>query len=516
MDARLRAITMLGVLSVLGCGGKGTTRHDDRHDDAGPRAPSTFYVDLAPARELDLVFMIGSCCSEVGKLNSALPRLLDALVDPDLGTYPDLRIAIADPDLGTGGAYTAGACAPNSRNGNSPYGNLGAFQMRGASDCGVTDSNARWIEYANGVPVGYRGDLSNVLACLTTNLGAEGCSIEQPLQAIEFALATKGMGNDEQQKMIRPYAQLAVIFLSENDDCSATTNDGIFGVKPELAGESAHLRCATRAHACGGVNLTTAPPGYPTTARFSAPFASCKARTDACPNQLDGASTGTDTSVPTACSPLKSIRVTAERLKALKQVPDQKVLVAGIFGWPRADEKETATYRIGLVPNPNSADTVHPQIFDYWPVCYEPHHLPKAPDVFDSDAWGAGAPGGLRLAAFLDEFGNNGLKFSICESDYANAMTTIGTAIAKRMNNGCLTAEVDAFAKCTAQVHIPDGVGGYVPFPAFMPTCNDDPTADPCYTLAKDTTRCAASEYIVQVTPASYVTTSTILQFDCK
>jgi hypothetical protein len=503
---------MLGVIFILGCGGKATSKHDD----GGSRAPGTFYVDLAPARQLDLVFMIGSCCSKVTKLTSALPKLLDMLKDPDLGTYPDLRIAIADPDLGTGGAYAAGACAPNSRNGNSPYGDLGAFQMRGASACGISNPDARWIELADGSPVGYRGDLSSVIACLITNLGTEGCSIEQPLQAIELALATKGMGNDEQQNMLRPYAQLAVVFLSENDDCSATPNVGMFGDKPELAGETASLRCATRAHTCGGSNLTKTPPGYPTTAAFSAPFASCKARTDACPNQLDGATAGTDTSVPTDCSPLKSIKVTADRLKALKLVPDQKVLVAGIFGWPRADEIATATYRIGLVPNPSSADAIHPKLFDYWPVCYEPHHLPKSPDVFDSDAWGAGAPGGLRLAAFLDEFGNNGLKFSICEPDYADAMTSIGTAIAKRMKNGCLTADVDHFAKCTAQVHIPDGVGNYVPFPAFMPSCNDDPTADPCYTLAKDATACAADEYLVQVSPASYVTTSTILQFDCK
>jgi hypothetical protein len=507
---------MLAMLSGLGCGGKVTSRQVDAGAvDAGGKAPRTFYVDLAPARQLDLVFMIGSCCAKLSRLNSALPKLLDALEDPDLGT-PDLRIAIADPDLGSGGAYTAGACAPNGRNGNGLYGDQGAFQMRGAGACGVTNSEARWIEYTDGAPVGYRGDLGDVLACLTTNLGTSGCSIEQPLQALEFALTTKGVGNDEQQNMLRPYAQLAVVLLSENDDCSATPNVGMFGDKPELWGETAGLRCATRAHACGGVNLTKAPPGYPTTAGFSAPFASCKARTDACPNQLDGATTGTDTAVPTDCSPLKSIKVTADRLKALKLVADQKVLVAGIFGWPRAQEMATATYQIGLVPNPNPADAAHPQLFDRWPVCYAPGRSPRAPDVFDADAWGGGAPGGLRLAAFLDEFGNNGLKFSICESDYGDAMTTIGTAIAKRMKNGCLSADVDRFATCTAQVHVPDGVGGFVPFPAFMPSCDDDPTADPCYTLVQDSTACAANEYLVQVIPPSYVTTSTILQFDCK
>jgi hypothetical protein len=500
------------MLPVLGCGGRVTSKTND----AGARAPTTFYVDLAPAPQLDLVLMVGACCGEVAKLTAKLPTLITALKDPVLGTLPDLRIAIADPDLGTGSAYTAGACAPNSRNGNSLYGDLGAFQMRGASACGVTDSDARWLEYTRGASVGYQGDLGSVLGCLITNLGTGGCSIEQPLQALEFALATKGVGNDAQQEMLRPYAQLAVVFLAESDDCSATPNDSIFGDKPELAGESAHLRCATRAHACGGSNLTKTPPGYPTTTEFSAPLSTCRARTDACPNQLDGAATGTDTSVPTDCSPLKSIKVVADRLKALKQVPDQKVLVAGLFGWPRAEEMATATYRIGLVPNPNVTDAAHPRIFDAWPICYQPGRTPKAADVFEPDAWNGGAPAGLRLAAFLDEFGNNGLKFSICEPDYGDAMTNLGTAIAKRMQNGCLSADVDHFTSCTAQVHVPDGVGGYVPFPAFMPSCNEAPNADPCYTLVQDTTACATNEYRVQVTPASYVTTSTILQFDCR
>lgn len=491
-------------LAFAACGGHGA----GKPNDAGARSPGTFYVDLAPARQLDLMFMIGSCCAKITKLSAALSNLLDSLDDADLG-MPDLRIAIADPDLGTGGAYPSGACGPNERNGGSSYGDRGAFQMRGAGGCGVTDALGGWLEYRNGAPVNYHGDTRQVLACLINNLDADfqlRCSIEQPLQAIETAVA-------EQRDLLRPYAQLAVVFLSESDDCSAMPNDGMFGAKPELAGEAANLRCATRAHACGGVNLTSAPPGYPTTAKFSAPFATCEARTDACPNPLDGAATGTDTSGPTACSPLKNIKVAADRLKALKMVSDQKVLVAGIFGWPRADEMATATYRIDLVPS-TRADGA--PVFDYWPVCYTPGNLPKDPAVFDATAWGGGAQGGLRLDEFLDEFGNNGLKFSVCERDYRDAMTTIGTAIAKRMKNGCLSADVDHFAKCTAQVHVPDGVGGYVPFPAFMPSCDDEPTAEPCYRLVPDATACAAHEYLVQVTPASYVTTGTILQFDCR
>jgi hypothetical protein len=98
-----------------------------------------------------------------------------------------------------------------------------------------------------------------------------------------------------------------------------------------------------------------------------------------------------------------------------------------------------ADYKIALVPNPNTADTVHPQVYDYWPICYDPDHMPsdtgKDPSTgFDVDAAAWGARGGLRNAAFVDEFGENGLKFSICQRDYSYALSTIGTAISKALH----------------------------------------------------------------------------------
>jgi hypothetical protein len=480
----------------------------------------TFKVDVAPVRQLDMVFMIGTCCGNREKMLARFSNLIGALKDPTDFTYPDLRIALIDSDLGTGGAYPEGSlCGRNSKNGGSAYGDLGKFQMGDALRCGMTTADALWIENAGGKPVNYRGGpdaIAPVFNCLAESIGRSGdgtaCGIEQSLQSFEYALVTGGIGNEEQRKMLRPYAELALVFITDQDDCSAATNDGMFGAKPELAGEAATLRCATRAHQCNGVNLTAAPPGYPTVAEFSAPFASCKARTDACPNVTDGAPNGTDTSVPTECSPLKSIKLTADELKALKQVPEQKLLVAGIFGWPRAEESATATYRIGLAP---SADPSHPQIFDYWPVCYDPDNLPKD-SGYDASAWGLAAQGGLRLAAFLDEFGTNGLRFSICERDYSDTMTAIGTALARRLTHGCVSADIAKYANCTAQARLPDGAGGYLPPSTTISSCDRAPDSAPCYKLTLDPTACADGEYLAEVSPASAVAPSTLLQIDCK
>ena len=409
----------------------------------GTDAPSA-----ARIRQLDLVFMIDNSSGmapKQAKMIAQFPKLIGALQNQSTGLLPDLRVAILDSDLGTGGAYPNNACGPNTSNGQSAYGDLGNFQMRGGTGCGMSSADALWIAYTKGSPVNYTSskDINNVFACLATNLGTLGCGEEHSLQAFEFGLVARNLHMDKyasQNTFLRPQAYLGLVFLSDEDDCSAATNDGMFGDKPELRSESASLRCATRGHQCNGRNLSdTTPPGYPTTAAFETDFTSCSARTDFCPNATDGASDATDTSGPTSCSPLKSFQRIAQEIMGLKSDPAaQQILVAGIFGWPRKgsdgkpDFSKANRYKIDLVPNPNSADTAHPQIWDYWPVCYDPNHLPKG-SGFDQDAWAYGAAGGLRLSAFIDQFGQNGLKYSICEPDFTDAMSGIGNALAQRL-----------------------------------------------------------------------------------
>ncbi len=433
------------------------------------------YIAVSTVRKLDLVFMIDnspSMAPKVAKMNRNFPTLLTALKDPVDGTYPDLRVAIIDSDLGTGGRYDSGSCGPNDTNNHSAFGDVGDFQMRNASGCGVTDSNALWLEYTKGSPVNYQnpanGDISQVFGCLATNLGTVGCGMEHSLQSFEFALVAQNLhdANSEpsrygvQNTFLRPSAYLGLVLLSDEDDCSAATNDGMFGDIPELRGESASLRCATRAHQCTGRNMNTDPPNYPTDAKFETDFVNCSARTDACPNPTDGDSAGTDTSVPTDCSPLKNIRHLADEIKSLKALPNDQILVAGIFGWPRMMvdsagkpvldasgkpqfDMANAKYKIDKTPNPNTADTAHAQVWDYWPVCYDPDHLPQGGgEAFDQAAWGWGAQGGLRMSAFIDEFGDNGLKSSICERDFSYAMQSIGNAIARKVQNLCVDAKL--------------------------------------------------------------------------
>jgi hypothetical protein len=276
------------------------------------------------------------------------------------------------------------------------------------------------------------------------------------------------------------------------------------------------LRCYTRSHQCGGANLSDTGPGYPTTQAFSAPLTQCSARTDACPNPTDSSgNAGTDTSKPTSCSPLKDIKQLADHIKGVKSSPDQ-ILVAGIFGWPLNDrDLATAVYKIDSVPNP-TADPAHPTVFDSWPICYDPSHMPTSNAAFDATAAGWGATAGLRNAAFVDQFGANGLKFSICQPDFSSPMSMIGDVFPKRYQPLCIAGtlvDVDAAAPglqpdCLVVLSTPTVdpsdsskviFRDSSPLPACPAGSGNGTVANTCWQLTLDILSCPGSGQLVRL-----------------
>jgi hypothetical protein len=521
-----------GVPTPVACEGAGAATcagSQPISNPSGVAQQTDIYITIAPNRQLDLVFMVDnspSMAPKVAKMNAQFPKLIEALKDPSDNTLPDLRVAIIDSDLGTGGQYTSGSCGPRTLSDGTPssYGDLGRFQMIGAAACGVNNPSATYLELTKNAPVNFTGDINTVFACLAGNLGTAGCGEEHQLQSVEFALVAGGLGavNDAQHLMLRPSAYLGLVFLTDEDDCSAATNEGMFGQGPPypgpsgLGGESSSLRCYSRSHECNNKNLAdNAPPGYPTTGAFTAPLTSCSARTDACDNPTDGANVpGTDTSVPTTCSPLKDYKRLAAEIKGLKEDPDNQILVAGIFGWPLSDaDVANAQYKIDLIPNQNTADTAHPTVYDSWPVCYDPNHMPAAATTdkttgFDPTAAGYGATAGLRMSAFVDEFAPNGLKFSICQPDFTDSMKLIGDSIVKKLQNLCvdykLWHDTNGAPDCRVVFRTPDPIDPrnptvqtYTESPISLPMCdagatNGKTTVD-CWQLTSDTTKCPSA-----------------------
>jgi hypothetical protein len=65
------------------------------------------------------------------------------------------------------------------------------------------------------------------------------------------------------------------------------------------------------------------------------------------------------------------------------------------------------------------------------PICSDPAQKSNDGNIYK-------AYGGLRLKRFIDAFGDRGQTFSICNSDFTNAMKQIGDAIVQVLKPGCV------------------------------------------------------------------------------
>jgi hypothetical protein len=159
----------------------------------------------------------------------------------------------------------------------------------------VDVANANWI----GRTQNYTGNLADVFTCLATAVGVSGCGFEHQLQATRLALNPQRLTDGTDINManvgfVRNKAYLAIILITDEDDCSAPVADaGNYGPNNDnmflqrLPDETASMRCAMRGSLCNGapipgydpVNGYTPVNGIP----FSTPLSNCTAREPASP-----------------------------------------------------------------------------------------------------------------------------------------------------------------------------------------------------------------------------------------
>jgi hypothetical protein len=387
--------------------------------------------------------------------------------------------------------------------------------MPKATECGV-NLGATFLEYKQGKNVNFAADrdISEVFGCLATAVGQEGCGYEQQLQALNWAFNLKE--NETQlASFIRPEAFLGIIILTDEDDCSTEPTSLLAAEDKLTTQESWSLRCATRGHECSGANLT-----YPTNASFENDFTACKARQDAC----DPKETGEKA---TSCSPLASIKKIAENIKSVKWNDTEWFLVAGIIGWP-TEAQTSATYKIAMTPNPTAGQ---PDLYDYWPVCYDPDHPMPATGPADRAAFdlafGWGGFGGLRVKAFLNEFDpDNKLVFSICERDYSKALTTIGENLANKLVNLCINFKLldtnlvapGLQADCLVVENTPILENGQIKYKVsdMISHCDVAKGQKPCWRLAEDPVKCPGSlKFVIEHEDNVVPPTDTRVKMNC-
>jgi hypothetical protein len=345
------------------------------------------------------------------------------------GGLPDLHIGVISSDVGAGSEGIGGNCdAPLGDRGllwgNDPTPGVRAT-VAGAPNngCGLY-SGARWIEdiqNPNGIgrQQNYTGNLTDVFSCLAKAVGVNGCGYEHQLQSLRVALNPQAGVNDANIGFVRQKAYLAIVLVTDEDDCSANpddvTNDSMFLQRPK--GETASLKCAARGHVCNGKPIPNYDPanGYSGTG-FSTPLSNCAPKEPKSPNDP-------------AYLPLIGVQDMIDWVNRAKALPQDQIFVSGIIGWPANNDPSTVLYQIGVdatsLPPPQNT------YWDYMPICTIPSQRSADGNIYK-------AYGGLRLKKFIDGFGEHGQTSSICNADLTSAMTQIGDAIARPMVAGCV------------------------------------------------------------------------------
>ena len=243
------------------------------------------------------------------RLLQTFPGIMNVLKELP-GGLPDLHVAVISQDMG------AGVGIQNCVN----FGHNAEFQYTARAPCTATtlQNGATFIVDSGGAKNYTAPDISDVFTCIAA-LGAERCGLEQQLAVNQHARwgRTASFPPAENQGFLRPDAVLAIVMITNEDDCSARqgANSALFGTQPPTPSrvrsvQPASFRCNEFGHLCNGV----APPR-------DAPTGSV---TDRVPLQ---------NCVSNEASPyLTPVATLVSQIKSLKIDPSNQILVFALAG----------------------------------------------------------------------------------------------------------------------------------------------------------------------------------------
>ena len=425
-----------------------------RAPDDGGRTQVCFPAD-GPSRPIDILFVIGNSLSMAPKQAVLAQNFRKMIASLKMlpGGLPDVHIGVVSSNMGAGMGAMGGNCGaglgdrgllwgndPNDLTASVAPGSAAATNPNNpiADGCCLLPG-ARWIEDVarpdgeDGLQRNYSGrTIEDVFTCLATAVGSNGCEEQHLLQATRVALIPQPNINTANNGFLRSYAYLFIVLITDQDDCSAnnddTQNDDMFNMQTRGdPGDTTTLRCAARGHLCGGQPIPDYDPavGY-TGSGFTHDFSDCTAKEQLDPNHPDY-----------AYLPLIDVQEMIDSVNWTKgDQAGQKIFVSGIIGWPPGpnDTNLPATlqtsnqYQIGK--DSTSLPVAQQSLWDYMPIC-------SIPDQKSTDGNIYKAYGGLRLKKFVDAFGDKGQVFSICSSDFTNAI--IGNGMVQVLTPGCVT-----------------------------------------------------------------------------
>ncbi len=361
---------------------------------------------VAPG-DLDVLFMIddsSGMTSMQTKLAAQIPSFIQALENLPNG-LPNIHIAVVSSDLGAPGDSTTVTCTTS--------GDQGLFRLSPSCASSTLAGNATYLSNVDGI-ANYTGNLADVLACITP-LGDTGCGFGHQLGSIARALGADGAPAPARNAgFLRPGADLAIIILSNADDCSAPPNTYVYSINngqnnlTNAYGPLTHYRCNEFGHFC--TDPTSNPPKMiqpPETAPLDAqgaPTAPTLTLTDCESLDTDGLLTPVSTLV--------------SGIKALKTDPDNQIFVGAIVA-------PTMPYTVDWVP-PVGGQNLRPG--ELWPQIE--HSCGAGDGSFGDPA--------VRISQLVMGFGDNGVSTSICDPSpsYASLLSGLAAKIGDHLQRG--------------------------------------------------------------------------------
>jgi hypothetical protein len=430
-----------------------------------PVQNTVFEKRIPVSADLDILFVIDDSQSTHDK--QALfaqndKNFVDRL--ESFPTRPNLHIGVVTTSIDLGeGAPGGAACHPAS----ATDGRLQNASRDASLVCSPTsDRFLSDIINPDGThQVNYRGTLDEALSCIS-HVGETGCGFEAPLEAMRRALDGSHHENDG---FLRQGAFLAIVMLTDEDDCSADPR-----LYAGSAGGPEDFRCTQAAYRCDHAISASAPGTY----------AGCEVRRDTLLTDPDAYATF---------------------LAGLEGPPG--IAVALIAGDP------TPAIETGALSFPG-----HTQALALEPSC-------RATILGNA----AIARPAIRLDEFRKRFGDHGLFSTVCQSDYTQAVDDIGTLLFNAINP-CLEGTLDERdiddTKPGLQLDcsVTEVADAYTPAPVehVMRRCAmlDDDHADPgdgsaCWWVKRNPSCATATQLELEIERATAPAAGTVVQVSC-
>ena len=360
--------------------------------------PQTETSAVISNRNLDVLFMIDNSSSMLlsqTNLLTNIPTFMNVLKDLP-GGLPNIHVAVVSSDMGAGDGLVS-FCTPTGDN--------GVFQSTPRGTCTSTTllPGATFISNVGGTTNYTAPDISTVFSCIAA-LGQEGCGFERPFASVLRALGADGKPlPPENQGFLRSDALLAIVMVTNEDDCSARDGSGaaLYAIDTDTKiasdyGAPNQYRCNEFGHLCDGAR----PPRMAPTGQAGdmVTLQNCTS------SECDGV--------------LMPVAEVAARIRALKGAPASELLVAAITG-------PVTPYQVRWAP-PSVADTSCGSGSCPWPQIT--HSCTAADSSFADPA--------VRVTQLAAAFGANGFVSSICDADFAPALQQIATRIGTLLADG--------------------------------------------------------------------------------